>query len=134
MYRNVITTENTEESHKEVITSQIPDQLAQIGADVNVEPIKSHFMWVLSNDFYKDELTAEQITEMESYLPSDYADSYEDLPEQQYLYRNIKLLIMEITKEQIARVNQVISTLPIAVLAQAQEIVKILNESIEEDE
>lgn len=81
MYRNVITTENTEESHKEVITSQIPDQLAQIGADVNVEPIKSHFMWVLSNDFYKDELTAEQITEMESYLPSDYADSYEDLPE-----------------------------------------------------
>lgn len=41
---------------------------------------------------------------------------------------------MEIKKEQIARVNQVISTLPIAVLAQAQEIVKILNESIEEDE
>ena len=37
---------------------------------------------------------------------------------------------MEITKEQIARVNQVINTLPIAVLAQAQEIVKILNESI----
>jgi len=28
---------------------------------------------------------------------------------------------MEITKEQIARVNQVINTLPIAVLAQAQE-------------
>jgi len=43
---------------------------------------------------------------------------------------------MEITKEQIARVNQVINTLPIAALAQAQEIVKILNESIpkEEDE
>ncbi len=37
---------------------------------------------------------------------------------------------MEITKEQIERVNQVINTLPIAVLAQAQEIVKILNESI----
>lgn len=81
MYRNVITTENTEESHKEVITSQIPDQLAQIAADENVEGIKTHFKWVLSNDFYKDELTAEQITEMESYLPSDYADSYEDLPE-----------------------------------------------------
>tara|TARA_R100000995_G_scaffold50099_1_gene24123 strand:+ start:804 stop:1049 length:246 start_codon:yes stop_codon:yes gene_type:complete len=81
MYRNVITTENTEESHKEVITSQIPDQLAQIAADVNVEAIKEHFKWVLSNDFYKDELTAEQITEMESYLPSDYADAYEYFPE-----------------------------------------------------
>tara|TARA_R110000823_G_scaffold70192_2_gene162029 strand:- start:440 stop:583 length:144 start_codon:yes stop_codon:yes gene_type:complete len=42
---------------------------------------------------------------------------------------------MEITQEQIARVNQVINTLPIALLAQAQEIVKILNESItKEDE
>lgn len=81
MYRNTITTENTEESHKEVITSQIPEQLQQIGADDNVEAIKTHFKWVLSNDFYKNELTAEQITEMESYLPSDYADAYEDLPE-----------------------------------------------------
>jgi hypothetical protein len=42
---------------------------------------------------------------------------------------------MEITKEQIARVNQVINSMPIAVLAQAQEIVKILNESLpKEDE
>jgi hypothetical protein len=43
---------------------------------------------------------------------------------------------MEITKEQIARVNQVINNMPIAVLPQAQEIVKILNESLpkEEDE
>ena len=43
---------------------------------------------------------------------------------------------MEITKEQIAKVNAIINTLPIAVLAQAQEIVKILNESLpkEEDE
>lgn len=80
MYRNVVTTENTEESHKEVITLQIPNQLAQIGADENVEPIKDHFKWVLANDFYKDELSADQITEMESYLPSDYADSFEDLP------------------------------------------------------
>ena len=40
---------------------------------------------------------------------------------------------MEITKEQIARVNQVINTLPIAVLAQAQEIVKILNESLSKE-
>lgn len=40
---------------------------------------------------------------------------------------------MEITKEQIERVNQVINTLPIAVLSQAQQIVSILNESIESD-
>jgi len=81
MFRNIITSENTEESHKEVITSQIPNQLAQIGADKNVEAIKDHFKWVLANDFYKDGLSAEQITEMESYLPSDYQDEYEDLPE-----------------------------------------------------
>jgi len=80
MYRNVVTTENTEESHKEVITLQIPSQLSQIGADENVQAIKEHFKWVLTNDFYKSELTAEQITEMESYLPSDYQDQYEDLP------------------------------------------------------
>ena len=81
MYRNVVTTENTEESHKAVITSQIPDQLAKISDDDNTEAIKNHFKFVLANDFYKDELSAEQITEMESYLPSDYADSFEDLPE-----------------------------------------------------
>lgn len=41
---------------------------------------------------------------------------------------------MEITKEQIARVNQVINNMPIAVLPQAQEIVKILNESLPKQE
>lgn len=81
MYRNVVTSENTEESHKEVITSQIPEQLTQIADDDNTEAIKDHFKFVLANDFYKDELSAEQITEMESYLPSDYQDEYEDLPE-----------------------------------------------------
>ena len=39
---------------------------------------------------------------------------------------------MKITKDQVNRVNQVINTLPIAFLKQAQEIVKILNESVEE--
>jgi len=81
MFRNVVTTENTPDSHKEVITSQIPDQLAQIADDDNTEAIKDHFKFVLSNDFYKDELSAEQITEMESYLDSDYQDEFEDLPE-----------------------------------------------------
>ena len=80
MYKNVITSENTEESHKEVIALQIPDQLSQISSDENVEVIKEHFKWVLANDFYKDELSAEQIAEMESYLPSDYQDEYQDLP------------------------------------------------------
>jgi hypothetical protein len=81
MYKNVITTENTEDSHKEVITSQIPEQLAQIAEDDNVEAIKDHFKFVLANDFYKDELSSEQIAEMESHLDSDYQDEYEDLPE-----------------------------------------------------
>ena len=81
MYRNVITSENTEDSHKEVITLQIPDQLAQIAEEDNVEAIKDHFKWVLANDFYKDELSSEQISEMESHLDSDYQDEYEDLPE-----------------------------------------------------
>jgi hypothetical protein len=40
---------------------------------------------------------------------------------------------MKITKEQVNRVNQVINTLPIAFLKQAQDIVKILNESVEEE-
>ena len=81
MYKNVITTENTPDSHKEVITSQIPDQLAQIADEDNVEAIKDHFKFVLANDFYKDELSSEQIAEMESHLDSDYQDEYEDLPE-----------------------------------------------------
>ena len=81
MYKNLITSENTPESHKEIITSQIPDQLSQIGANENVEAIKEHFIWVLANDFYKDELSAEQISEMESYLPNDYSNDFIDLPQ-----------------------------------------------------
>ena len=41
---------------------------------------------------------------------------------------------MTITQEQIQKVNQVINSLPIAYLPQAQEIVKILNESIPKEE
>lgn len=81
MFRNTITSENTPDSHKEVITRQIPDQLAQIGEGENVEAIKEHFMWVLANDFYKDELTSEQISDMEAHLPLDYQENYVDLPE-----------------------------------------------------
>lgn len=41
---------------------------------------------------------------------------------------------MKITEEQIQKVNQVINSLPIAFLKQAQEIVSVLNESIPKDE
>tara|TARA_R100001443_G_scaffold10071_1_gene19616 strand:+ start:488 stop:733 length:246 start_codon:yes stop_codon:yes gene_type:complete len=80
MYKNTITSDNTPDSHKAVIVGQIDGQLAQIADDENIEAIKEHFKWVLANDFYKNELSAEQISSMESYLPANYADEYEDLP------------------------------------------------------
>ena len=86
MYKNVITSENTPDSHKAVIVSQVDGQLAQ-AADENtsaeqLQCLKDHFKWLLSNDFYKDECSTEQVTSMESYLPADYKDDYEDLPEE----------------------------------------------------
>ena len=80
MYRNSVTSDNTPDTHKEIIKSQIDSQIAQAAADENLEAIKEHFKWVLANDFYKNELSAEQISSMESYLPANYADDYEDLP------------------------------------------------------
>ena len=80
MYKNTITSDNTPDSHKAVIVGQIDGQLAQIANDENIEAIKTHFEWVLTNDFYKNELSADQISSMESYLPDNYADDYEDLP------------------------------------------------------
>tara|TARA_R110002020_G_scaffold4926_3_gene21146 strand:+ start:813 stop:1058 length:246 start_codon:yes stop_codon:yes gene_type:complete len=80
MYKNTTTSENTPDTHKVVITSQIDDQLAQIANEDNVDNIKTHFEWVLMNDFYKNELSSDKITEMESYLDADYADKFEDLP------------------------------------------------------
>jgi hypothetical protein len=80
MYRNTVTSDNTPDTHKAVIEGQIDGQLAQAAADENLEAIKEHFKWVLANDFYKNELSAEQISSMESYLPDNYADDYEDLP------------------------------------------------------
>ena len=40
MYKNTITSENTPDSHKEVITGQIDGQLAQIANEDNVDNIK----------------------------------------------------------------------------------------------
>jgi len=85
MYRNTITLENTEDSHKAVIVNQVDGQLAEAAdeetSDEKMQILKDHFFWLLANDFYKDECSAEQIAAMESYLPADYADQYEDLPE-----------------------------------------------------
>ena len=41
---------------------------------------------------------------------------------------------MEITEDQIKRINEVIGTMPIAVLPQAQKIVSIINESINKED
>jgi hypothetical protein len=85
MYKNVITSENTPDSHKVVIVDQVDGQLAEAAdEDTSAEQLqclKDHFKWLLANDFYKNECSAEQISGMESYLPADYADEYEDLPE-----------------------------------------------------
>lgn len=85
MYKNVITSENTEESHKAVIVSQVDGQLAEAADSETTEEklqcLKDHFKWLLSNDFYKDECSAEQVASMESYLPADYKDDYEEIPE-----------------------------------------------------
>lgn len=84
MYKNTITSENTPDSHKAVIVNQVDGQLAEAAdSETSAEQLqilKDHFKWILLNDFYKNECSAEQITSMESYLPADYADDYEDLP------------------------------------------------------
>lgn len=84
MYKNVITEENTPDSHKAVIVNQVDGQLAEAADEEtsaeHVERLKEHFTWLLANDFYKSECSAGQVSSMESYLPADYADAYEDLP------------------------------------------------------
>ena len=84
MYKNVITSENTPDSHKAVIVNQVDGQLAEAADSeteaAHAERLKEHFTWLLANDFYKEACSAEQVSSMESYLPADYADAYEDLP------------------------------------------------------
>jgi hypothetical protein len=85
MYKNTVTSENTPDSHKTLIKDKADRQLVEIveqeTTEEQIQVIKDHFKWVLANDFYKDECSAEQISGMESYLPADYADDYEELPE-----------------------------------------------------
>ena len=44
----------------------------------NVEAIETHFKYILAQDIYKNALTTEQVTEVESYLPENYQDDYID--------------------------------------------------------
>ena len=83
MKRNSITTEKGyEQSHIDNIKSQLPDQLLEIAdnntSEKQIENIKQHFKFVLANNFYKNELTSDQIADMESYLPDNYQDDYID--------------------------------------------------------
>jgi uncharacterized protein (DUF2267 family) len=81
MRRNTVTAEKGYDENDILnIQSQLPSQLHDISeADIEsevYENIQGHFLFVLANDFYKDELTAEQITEMESYLPENYQEIF----------------------------------------------------------
>jgi len=49
MYKNVITSENTPDSHKEVIVNQVDDQLAEAAdsetSEEQLQCLKEHFKW-----------------------------------------------------------------------------------------
>lgn len=81
MKRNTVTEEKGYNENDILnIQIQLPTQLQEISVaafegEVYLE-IQEHFLFVLANDFYKNELTAEQITEMESYLPENYQEIF----------------------------------------------------------
>jgi len=79
--RNTITAEFYDEEIREAILAQVEKQLVDVNDELQTDSIKRHFLFLLANDVYKDALDAETITEIESHLPSDYEDEYEDLPE-----------------------------------------------------
>lgn len=74
--RNTATMELQGQKGIDNILNQLPMHLDQISNNKKVEIIKDHFKYVLAQDIYKNALTAEQITEMESYLPENYQDDY----------------------------------------------------------
>jgi len=83
MKRNTVTAEQGyTQDDIDNITTQLPYQLSEISelsqGDEVYEDIEIHFLFVLANDFYKDALTAEQIAEMERYLPENYQDTFFD--------------------------------------------------------
>ncbi len=74
--RNTATMDQQGQEGIDNILNQLPMHLDQISNNKKVEIIKDHFKYVLAQDIYKNALTAEQITEMESYLPENYQDDY----------------------------------------------------------
>jgi hypothetical protein len=76
--RNTATMDQQGQEGIDNILNQLPMQLDQISNNKKVETIETHFKYVLAQDIYKNALTAEQITEMESYLPENYQDDYID--------------------------------------------------------
>jgi hypothetical protein len=79
--RNTVNAEFYDDEMKEAVLAQVEQQLIDVNDELQAEGIKRHFLFLLANDFYKDALDAETIAEIESHLPSDYQDEYEDLPE-----------------------------------------------------
>ena len=73
---NTATMERQGQEGIDNILNQLPMHLDQISNNKKVEIIKDHFKYILAQDIYKNALTAEQITEMESYLPENYQDDY----------------------------------------------------------
>ena len=76
--RNTATMERPGQEGIDNILNQLPMHLDQISNNKKVEIIKDHFKYVLAQDIYKNALTAEQIADMESYLPNDYQNDYID--------------------------------------------------------
>jgi len=77
--KNTVTAEKGYEQFDiDNIINQLPMQLDQISNNKKVETIETHFKYVLAQDIYRNALTAEQITEMEGYLPENYQEDYID--------------------------------------------------------
>jgi hypothetical protein len=74
--RNTATMERQGQKGIDNILNQLPMHLDQISNNNNVEAIETHFKYILAQDIYKNALTAEQITQVESYLPENYQDDY----------------------------------------------------------
>ena len=76
--RNTATMERQGQKGIDNILNQLPMHLDQISNNKKVEAIKTHFKYILAQDIYKNALTTEQVTEVESYLPENYQDDYID--------------------------------------------------------
>ena len=76
--RNTATMERQGQKGIDNILNQLPMHLDQISNNNNVESIETHFKYILAQDIYKNALTNEQVTEVESYPPEHYQDDYID--------------------------------------------------------